>query len=326
VRGVAGEEDAASAPLVGDNAVERVDDRSLDLGGGDLAVRAEQLGDQLVVGPFSGGALPREEQELVPAPAVLAGDDYGRPLGDADVHPVHLPVWVVEGIGDQPGFIVGPAVHRDAEALADGGPPAVGTDDIPRGHRMGAADGGDAHGHAAVAYVEPGYPGAEAHLDERVRVEYASQDAFQVRLGERVLERVAEPIGLGAPGMEEGLAVAAEVPRAGAGRDNAQHLGDDPGVGIGTQALVIDADRLRVRAGRRVRLKHHDLDIPGGEQRRGGHPDGARPDDDDIRHASLHMRSRVSCLSGQMKRNTGQALVATSQLMLMSRIAGIWSW
>jgi hypothetical protein len=39
VRGVARQEDAASAPLVGDQAVELVDDRALDLARDDLAVR-----------------------------------------------------------------------------------------------------------------------------------------------------------------------------------------------------------------------------------------------------------------------------------------------
>jgi hypothetical protein len=107
-----------------------------------------------------------------------------------------------------------------------------------------------------------------------------AQHPLQVGLGERVFERVAEAERAGAPRVDQWPAVAAEVPRTGAGHDDGVHRLVHPGELQGAQRLVVEADRLGVVAGARVAFDQQHGHAERAEQMRRGESGGPGADDE----------------------------------------------
>ncbi len=280
--GVAGEEGAAGPPTVGDEAVEAVDDRPLDVVGLELAVGREHLAHELERGLGAGLAIAGVQHELVAAAALQARHDDVRAARVAVVHPVALAVVVAQRVDDEPRLVVGAAGHADAEALAHRRAATVGAD---REARLGAVrraalrvlDAG-----ALVVGDDAGHRRAELDAGAGPLEERLEQQSFELGLRERVLERVAEAEGHGGAGLHHRLAVGAVVAGAGARHDDREDAVADAGLRVGAQRLVVDRDRLRLVARAGVALEHEHARAGGGEEQRGREADRPGADDDDV--------------------------------------------
>src|SRR5205823_3447383 len=94
-----------------------------------------------------------------------------------------------------------------------------------------------------------------------------------------VLERIALPVRLWAPGVEERPALAVVVAGARARNHDVEYRVGEAGFLQRAQRFVVQADGFGLVAGRGVAFDQHDGDAGGGQQVGDGQPDRSTSDD-----------------------------------------------
>jgi hypothetical protein len=249
--GSVAQQEAPSDPEgVGDDGVEPIDHRPLELVRVERAITADQAPYELEGRVVAGGGLAGFELELVATPSVETGDDHVRTVGVADVHPVALVVRVPEGVGHQPEVREAAAGHVDGEQLAHRAASAVAPEQELRLHRAGHA-GRLPHGRDDRVFVlgHLDQLGAEPDVDALDGRQAIDQGAFEVGLCEGVLERMTVSPDLGPAGVEQRPAPAVVVVGPGARHDDRVDRLVETSHLERAQGLVVQADRLGLITG-----------------------------------------------------------------------------
>ena len=289
MRGVAGDQHAAGAEVLGDQRVEPVDRAAHDVG---VVEGAEAP---------AGGARARAPRGRRDARRRGAGtrtgtptapdDDHPRALGVAVVHRVALVVGVVDRVDDQPALLERRAAHGLlADRPAHEAAPAVGSDQELGVHHVAPAGSLDLGRHARRVLGQRDQPRAVAHLDVREAVEPVEEHLLELGVIHRVLHRMAVARALGAARVREHLAARAEELRPRARQRHGLRRLEQAQALHEPHRLVVDADRARQLGHARVLLDEQHVDAAKPERVGGGEPGRAAADDQHLGAVSGHPR------------------------------------